>query len=89
MGRRSWEWPKHEEVVATSMLLEEPAPVICSACLGRHVAQGLFMVHACGQCGGCGYDLIGEQTAKAVGINEDELPRHAAWEEWRRKGVKR
>lgn len=74
MARRSWEWPAHEVVVATSMLLGEPSPVICSCCLGRHVSQGLFMMHTCGQCNGCGYDIIGAATAEALKYEEHELP---------------
>jgi hypothetical protein len=65
-------WPPHDEIVATSMLLGEGPPILCSCCLGKRTTSGVFgSWRRCGQCRGLGYDLLGSRTRKALGITDD------------------
>lgn len=64
-GRRAI--PPAEEIIATSMLLGEEAPIICSCCLGRRKSRGLFgVMSTCGQCEGWGFDYVGRKTCEAL-----------------------
>lgn len=60
----------HEEATATAMLIGEPAPIICSCCLGRRIERRIFGWGRCGQCMGTGYDLMGPKTGKIMGLKD-------------------
>lgn len=65
--------PSAEEIMATSMLLGDFTPVICSCCLGKQYICTIFGARvSCSQCHGTGYDAIGRETRKIMGLPEPE-----------------
>lgn len=69
------EQKRWEEILAACMLLGEPCPILCSLCLGAGHTRAIVGVRRCVQCEGKGFDYIGPETSRYVGIEQPEIAR--------------